>query len=159
ATMSVPDRATIGNMAPEYGATVGFFPVDAETLRYLRQTGRLPDEVEAVERYAKTNMLWRDDPTPDPVYSDVTELDLGTVEPSGAAPKRPQDRIRLADVQRQFREDLRKPYEERGFALDDEAVKRTGKLRMGDVTRDLRHGDVVIAAITSCTNTSNPSVM
>src|SRR5690554_4216168 len=159
ATMSVPDRATIGNMAPEYGATVGFFPVDAETLRYLHQTGRLPDEVEAVERYAKANMLWRDDSTPDPVYSDVIELDLGTVEPSVAGPKRPQDRIRLADVQRQFREDLRKPYEERGFALDDEAVKRTGKLRMGDVTRDLRHGDVVIAAITSCTNTSNPSVM
>src|SRR5690606_4304442 len=158
-TMTVPDRATIGNMAPEYGATVGFFPVDEETLRYLRQTGRLPDEVEAVERYAKANMLWRDDATPDPVYSDVIELDLSTVEPSVAGPKRPQDRIRLADVQRQFQEDLRKPYEQRGFGLDEEALRRTGKLRMGEVEKDLTHGDVVIAAITSCTNTSNPSVM
>jgi aconitate hydratase len=157
--MTVPDRATIGNMAPEYGATVGFFPIDEETLRYLRQTGRLPDEVEAVERYAKANMLWRDDSTPDPVFTDVIELDLSLVEPSVAGPKRPQDRIRLADVQRQFREDLTKPFEERGFALDDAALRRTGRLRMGDVERDLRHGDVVIAAITSCTNTSNPSVM
>ena len=158
-TMTVPDRATLGNMAPEYGATCGFFPTDAETLRYLRQTGRLPDEVEAVERYTRANGLFRDDSSPDPVFSDVVELDLSVVEPSVAGPKRPQDRIRLVDMQRQFHEDLRKPVEERGFALDDEAVKRKGTLATKDGAKDLGHGDLVIAAITSCTNTSNPSVM
>ncbi len=158
-TMTVPDRATIGNMAPEYGATVGFFPIDAETLRYYRQTGRLPDEVEALERYAKANMMFREDSAPEPTYTDTIELDLGSVEPSVAGPKRPQDRIRLADVKTQFEADLRKPFEERGFALSDDALKKTGRLSMGSVNKDLTHGDIVIAAITSCTNTSNPSVM
>src|SRR5690606_4500077 len=158
-SMTVPDRATLGNMAPEYGATVGFFPPDAETLRYLRQTGRLPDEVEAVERYAKVNGLWRDDSTPDPVFTDTIELDLSTVEPSVAGPKRPQDRIRLADMQTEFQSDLVKPIEKRGFALSQEELGNTGTLLIEGEPRELTHGDVVIAAITSCTNTSNPSVM
>ena len=160
AAMTLPDRATIANMAPEYGATMGFFPTDAETLRYLAQTGRLPDEVERVERYAKANGLFRDDATPDPVFQDSIELDLATVLPSLAGPKRPQDRILLSDMQATWRTDLRKPVAQRGFALDDAAVARTGALRLADGGEHrLRHGDVVIAAITSCTNTSNPSVM
>ena len=158
-SMTVPDRATLGNMAPEYGATVGFFPTDAETLRYLRQTGRLPDEIEAVERYTKANGLFREDSTPDPEFSDIVELDLSTVEPSVAGPKRPQDRIRLVDMQKQFHEDLRKPVEERGFALDTAALERTGTMATSEGPKELSHGDLVIAAITSCTNTSNPSVM
>src|SRR5690606_30194664 len=124
-----------------------------------RQTGRLPDEVEALERYAKANMMFREDSAPEPTYTDTIELDLGSVEPSVAGPKRPQDRIRLADVKTQFEADLRKPFEERGFALSDDALKKTGRLSMGSVNKDLTHGDIVIAAITSCTNTSNPSVM
>jgi aconitate hydratase len=158
--MTLPDRATIANMAPEYGATMGFFPTDAETLRYLAQTGRLPDEVERVERYAKANGLFRTDATPDPVFQDSLELDLATVRPSLAGPKRPQDRILLSDMQATWRADLRKPVAERGFALDDAALARTGTLELADGGEHrLRHGDVVIAAITSCTNTSNPSVM
>jgi aconitate hydratase len=158
--MTLPDRATIANMAPEYGATMGFFPTDAETLRYLTQTGRLPDEVERVERYAKANGLFRTDATPDPVFQDVVTLDLATVQPSLAGPKRPQDRILLSDMQATWRADLRKPVAQRGFALDDDAVARTGTLKLADGGEHrLRHGDVVIAAITSCTNTSNPSVM
>jgi aconitate hydratase len=158
-TMTVPDRATIANMAPEYGATMGFFPTDAETLRYLRQTGRLPDEVEAVERYAKAQGLFRTDDTPDPAFQETLELDLSTVRPSLAGPKRPQDRINLADMKRNFREDLRKPLDKRGFALSDAQIEKKAPLRMKDETVELTHGDVVIAAITSCTNTSNPSVM
>jgi aconitate hydratase len=158
--MTLPDRATIANMAPEYGATMGFFPTDAETLRYLTQTGRLPDEVERVERYARANGLFRDDTTPDPVFLETLELDLSTVEPSLAGPKRPQDRILLRDMQTAWRADLRKPVKERGFGLDDAAVERSGAMRLADGSEHrLRHGDVVIAAITSCTNTSNPSVM
>jgi aconitate hydratase len=158
-TMTVPDRATLANMAPEYGATMGFFPIDDETLRYLRQTGRLDDEVELVERYAKANGLFRTDATPDPEFQETLELDLSTVEPSLAGPKRPQDRILLRDMKRTFHEDLRKSYEERGFALDEEALKRTAMVEYKGAKHDLKHGDVVIAAITSCTNTSNPSVM
>ncbi len=159
ATMTVPDRATLGNMAPEYGATVGFFPVDKETLRYMRQTGRMPDEVEALERYCRANGMWHDPADPEPEFSEVLELDLSTVVPSVAGPKRPQDRIELKDMQTQFQEDLRRPVDKRGFALSDEALERTGHLSFRGVEKDLRHGDVVIAAITSCTNTSNPSVM
>ncbi|MBX3139342.1 MAG: aconitate hydratase AcnA [Trueperaceae bacterium] len=159
ATMTVPDRATLGNMAPEYGATVGFFPVDKETLRYMRQTGRMPDEVEALERYCRANGMWHDPADPEPEFSEVLELDLGTVVPSVAGPKRPQDRIELKDMQTQFQEDLRRPVDKRGFALSAEALERTGHLSFRGVEKDLRHGDVVIAAITSCTNTSNPSVM
>ena len=157
--MTVPDRATLANMAPEYGATMGFFPIDAETLRYLRQTGRLSTEVEVVERYARANRLFRSDTTPEPDFAAVLELDLSTVEPALAGPKRPQDRILLRDMKRTFQADLRKPATERGFALEDGALASTGRLTLGGTDYKLRHGDVVIAAITSCTNTSNPSVM
>ncbi|MDZ7801279.1 MAG: aconitate hydratase AcnA [Trueperaceae bacterium] len=157
--MTVPDRATIANMSPEYGATMGYFPVDAETLRYLRQTGRLDDEVEAVERYAKANGMYRSDDTPDPVFEESMELDLGTVEPSLAGPKRPQDRILLRDMKTTFEEDLRKPVEKRGFALDEARLNDTASFEHQGQRHELHHGDVVIAAITSCTNTSNPSVM
>jgi aconitate hydratase len=158
-SMSLPDRATIANMAPEYGATMGFFPVDDETLRYLRQTGRLDDEVEAVERYCKAQGLFRTDDTPDPVFQETLELDLGTVQPSLAGPKRPQDRVLLSDMKRAWREGLKAPPEKRGFGLTDEQLTRTATLRMKGQELTLKHGDVVIAAITSCTNTSNPSVM
>ena len=157
--MTVPDRATIANMAPEYGATMGFFPVDAETLRFLAQTGRLPDEIDAVEAYYRAQGLFRTDDTPDPEFQDVVELDLSSVVPSVAGPKRPQDRIVLNDVGENFREGLRKPIDQRGYALTDEQITSTGTLRTPDGERRLRHGDIVIAAITSCTNTSNPSVM
>ena len=158
-TMSLPDRATIANMAPEYGATMGFFPVDAETLRYLRQTGRLEDEVEAVEAYSKAQGLFRTDDTPDPEFQDMLSLDLSTVQPSLAGPKRPQDRVLLSDMKREWQEGLQKPVEERGFGLTNEQLEKTGTLNMAGQALQLKHGDVVIAAITSCTNTSNPSVM
>ena len=158
-TMSLPDRATIANMAPEYGATMGFFPVDAETLRYLRQTGRLEDEVEAVEAYSQAQGLFRTDDTPDPEFQDMLSLDLSTVQPSLAGPKRPQDRVLLSDMKREWQEGLQKPVEERGFGLTDEQLEETGTLNMAGQALQLKHGDVVIAAITSCTNTSNPSVM
>ena len=158
-SMTLPDRATIANMAPEYGATMGFFPTDAETLRYLRQTGRLPDEVELVERYAKANGLFRTDGTPDPDFQETLELDLSTVMPSLAGPKRPQDRVLLSQMKPVWHEALRAPTKARGFGLDDAALARTAPLQFRGVEHELRHGDVVIAAITSCTNTSNPSVM
>jgi aconitate hydratase len=158
-SMTLPDRATIANMAPEYGATMGFFPVDDETLRYLRQTGRLPDEVDVVERYCKANGLFRSDATPDPVFQETLELDLSTVMPSLAGPKRPQDRILLTDMQRSWRDDLRKPEIERGFGLDEERIGDSVAVSHRGHDVELKHGDVVIAAITSCTNTSNPSVM
>jgi len=158
-SMSLPDRATIANMAPEYGATMGFFPVDAETLRYLRQTGRLEDEVEAVELYSRAQGLFRTDDTPDPEFQETLELDLSTVQPSLAGPKRPQDRVLLTDMKREWREGLQKPVEQRGFGLTGEQLAQTGTLRMKGQEVQLKHGDVVIAAITSCTNTSNPSVM
>ncbi len=162
-SMTLPDRATIANMAPEYGATMGFFPVDAETLRYLEQTGRLPDEVAAVESYCKVQGLFRTDDVPDPEFTDTLELDLSTVEPSLAGPKRPQDRINLRDMKTQWHEDLQKPLEQRGFALSDQQlansissnIERHGQ----EHSFTLKHGDVVLAAITSCTNTSNPSVL
>ncbi len=158
-SMTVPDRATIANMAPDYGATMGFFPIDVETLRYLRQTGRLEDEVDAVERYAKAQGLFRTDATPDPTFLETVELDLSTVRPSLAGPKRPQDRILLGDMKKNFQADLRKPHDQRGFALDERRLAASAPLTLGGETVDLEHGDVVIAAITSCTNTSNPSVM
>jgi aconitate hydratase len=146
-------------MAPEYGATMGFFPVDDETLRYLTQTGRLPDEVEVVEKYYKAQGMFRTDATPDPVFSDSLELDLSQVQPSLAGPKRPQDRVLVADMKKNWQTDIRAPIEKRGFALTEEQLTKTGMLETKNGAVDLKHGDVVIAAITSCTNTSNPSVM
>jgi aconitate hydratase len=159
AGMSLADRATIANMAPEYGATCGFFPVDDETLAYLRRTGRSPAEIELVERYAKEQGLFRTKATPDPVFSDTLELELQTVEPSLAGPKRPHDRVALSAMKSAFQKALVAPVKERGFGL---AAGETGKrvaLELGGSKAELRHGSVVIAAITSCTNTSNPSVM
>lgn len=158
-TMSLPDRATLANMCPEYGATVGFFPVDDETLNYMHRTGRPAELVELTELYAKAQGLFRYDDSPDPIYSEVVELDLGTVEPSLAGPNRPQDRILLSQMQPTFRQALQKPYEERGFNLDESETARTVTLAQNGNKTELGHGSVVIAAITSCTNTSNPSVM
>ncbi len=150
--IGLADRATIANMAPEYGATMGFFPVDDETLRYLARTGRTAEEVDVVERYTKEQGLFRTDDTPQPRFTDTLALDLSTVEPSLAGPKRPQDRIALGQMKGAFEGALRAPVGNSGFGLDDDEVQK----RMNGV---LGHGAVVIAAITSCTNTSNPSVM
>ena len=159
-TMSLPDRATIANMAPEYGATMGFFPVDAETLDFLRRTNRSEADVELVEAYTKAQGLFRTDDTPDPEFEAVLELDLGEVQPSMSGPKRPQDRIVLGDIQREFRESLTRPASPQGFGLKEEALSNTGRYADDEGNElDLKHGDVAIAAITSCTNTSNPSVM
>jgi len=151
--LSLPDRATMANMSPEYGATVGFFPVDDETLRYLRGTGRDPQLVDLVERYCKEQGLFRTDDTPDPVYSDVVELDLSTVEPSVAGPRRPQDRVPLRAMKAEFKRALATVPPEGGTKNIEVKVKLDGS------EARLRHGSVVIAAITSCTNTSNPSVL
>lgn len=158
-TLSLPDRATIANMAPEYGATMGFFPVDNETLNFLRRTGREDSVIELVERYNKEQGLFRDANTPDPVFTDVLELDLSTVEPSMAGPKRPQDRVLLREMKSNFEKTLRASVDQRGFALDENAVARTTTITENETTTQIGHGVVVIAAITSCTNTSNPSVM
>ena len=139
AALPLADRATIGNMSPEFGSTCAIFPIDAETLRYLRFTGRAEEQVELVEAYAREQGLWHDESTPDAIYTQTLELDLATVEPSLAGPRRPQDRIALRDSRVRLLE-----------ALGADAPEHNGSLT---------HGDVVIAAITSCTNTSNPSVM
>ena len=152
-SLALAARATIANMAPEYGATMGFFPVDEETLRYLRFSGREGDLVELVEAYAKEQGLFRTDSTPDPVFSDTLELDLADVEPAIAGPRRPQDRINLSDAKTNWRANLPSLAGEGANLAAVETVTR------GDEAYRLRHGSVVIAAITSCTNTSNPEVM
>ena len=146
-TLSLPDRATIANMAPEYGATIGFFPVDEETLGYLRFSGRDAALVKLVEAYCKEQGLFRTDATPDPVFSDTLELNLADVEPALAGPKRPQDRVPLRQAKASF-----------GKVIPAGETKRVGVRNNGD-SFELAHGSVVIAAITSCTNTSNPSLM
>jgi aconitate hydratase len=158
AEMTLADRATIANMAPEYGATCGFFPVDDETLRYLRRTGRSPD-ADLVERYCKEQGLFRSAASPEPVFSDILELDLASVEPSLAGPKRPHDRVPLSQMKASFRRALTAPVKERGFGLAEAALGRSAAVELRGERGELRHGSVVIAAITSCTNTSNPSVM
>jgi aconitate hydratase len=159
ATMTVADRATIANMAPEYGATMGFFPVDEATLAYYRMTGRSPETVELVERYCKEQGLFFTPDAPVPNFTAHLKLDMSSVTPSMAGPKRPQDRVPLSEMKQSFEASLRAPLADRGFALDDEAMKRTGKVQDNGHTTDITHGAVVIAAITSCTNTSNPMVM
>jgi aconitate hydratase len=149
--MALEDRATIANMAPEYGATCGFFPIDAETLRYLKATGRKPARIALVEKYAKTQGLFRGPRSAEPEFTDSLELDLATVEPSLAGPKRPQDRVPLDRAANEFAEALRGE-----FHKGDEADRRA---EVSGADYSLGHGDVVIAAITSCTNTSNPGVM
>jgi len=150
--LPVADRATIGNMAPEYGATCGFFPVDQRTLDYLRLTGRDEHRIALVEAYCKAQGMWRDTATPDPVFTDVLELDLSTVQPSLAGPKRPQDRVLLKDAAKAFRAELTKSL---GVPANDVDVRAAVLGKNYEIT----HGDVVIAAITSCTNTSNPAVL
>ncbi len=150
--LPLADRATIANMAPEYGATCGFFPVDQVTLDYLRLTGRDTQRIALVEAYCRAQGMWRDASTPDPVFTDTLELDLSTVQPSLAGPKRPQDRVLLKDASSAFRSELTKSL---GVPANDVGTKVKVKGKNYDIT----HGDVVIAAITSCTNTSNPSVM
>ena len=150
-SMSLADRATIGNMAPEYGATCGFFPVDGETLRYLNMSSRAEDRIALVEAYSKAQGMWREDGIEDPVFTDTLELDLGSVVPSMAGPKRPEGRAPLEDIAANFAVALEQEYKKtidlsRRYAVEGEDF-------------DLGHGDVVIAAITSCTNTSNPSVL
>ena len=145
-SLSLADRATIANMAPEYGATAGFFPVDDLTLDYLRLTGRSADQIALVEAYSKEQGLFRTNDSPEPLFSDTIELDLGTVVSSLAGPKRPQDRINLPDMKKSFL-----------ATLGDEP--KTAEIEIDGRTVTLREGSVVIAAITSCTNTSNPSVM
>ena len=157
--MKLADRATIANMAPEYGATMGFFPIDDETLHFLSRTGRTADEVELVERYMKEQGLFRTADAPTPSFTKLLKLDLGTVEPSLAGPKRPQDRVALKNVKKEFEASLTAPIDKRGFALEGDALKRTGTVESNGHSVDITHGAVVIAAITSCTNTSNPSVM
>ena len=156
--LKLADRATLANMGPEYGATMGFFPVDSETLNYLRNTGRPESIVQRVEAYCKAQGLFRTDGMADPVFSDTLELDLSTVEPALAGPKRPQDRVNLSAMQPTWQQTLRAPINERGFELNDEATKTAIPVQGLD-GQTLSHGDVTIAAITSCTNTSNPSVM
>jgi aconitate hydratase len=157
--LSLPDRATVANMAPEYGATIGFFPVDEETLRYLHLTGRSKEQIKLVEAYCKGQGLFRTKDTPAPEFSDVLELDLSSVEPSLAGPKRPQDRVPLSEVKRAFRTSLIKSINERGYELKADDLEGNALLPNNGNSTELRHGSVVIAAITSCTNTSNPSVM
>jgi len=146
-TLSVPDRATIANMAPEYGATMGFFPVDSETLAYLQFTGRAHEQIALVEAYCKEQALFRTDSTADPIFSDKLELDLGTVEPTVAGPKRPQDRVALRNAKSSFTK------------VVEGATPKNIHVRNNGDSFDLSSGAVVIAAITSCTNTSNPSLM
>ncbi|UED67602.1 aconitate hydratase AcnA [Brevibacillus sp. HD3.3A] len=158
--ISLADRATVANMAPEYGATMGFFPVDAETLNYMRQTGREEDLISLVETYTKAQGLFRTDDTPDPVFSETLELDLSTVVPSLAGPKRPQDRVELTAMKESFNNSLRTPIDKGGFGLSEEKIAASAPVAYPNgETATLKTGAVVIAAITSCTNTSNPSVM
>ena len=158
-SLSLADRATMANMAPEYGATIGFFPVDEETLRYLRLTGRPEELVALVEAYCKEQGLFRTDDSPDPEYTDVMELDLSTVESSLAGPKRPQDRICLKDMKSTFKSALSTPVKDRGYELSPEAQIKTATVGTNGSSVEISHGAIVIAALTSCTNTSNPSVM
>ena len=156
--LTLADRATLANMAPEYGATMGFVPVDDETLNYLRGTGRPEALVQRIERYSKEQGLFRRNDTPDPIFTDTLELDLSTVEPALAGPKRPQDRVNLSQMQPKWQKTLRASTKERGFELSGDELESTVPVK-GIESGELKHGSVVIAAITSCTNTSNPSVM
>ncbi len=157
--MSLTDRATIANMAPEYGATMGYFPVDEETLRYMRLTGRPDEVVDRTEAYMRAQGLFHEAGMPEPEYTDTLELDLASVVPSLAGPKRPQDRVALTDMKATFRKALTAPIKDRGYELSGEALSREADFGSNGGSQKMKHGAVVIAAITSCTNTSNPSVL
>ena len=158
-SMSLADRAMIGNMSPENGATITFFPVDEETLRYLRLTARPEKQIDLVEAYCKEQKLFRDEHTPDPEFTDTLELDLDSVVPSLAGPKRPQDRVPLDQMRETFQKALLSPKSERGFALGADELDKKVSFGTNGAKAEMGHGALVIAAITSCTNTSNPSVM
>ncbi|HET7006916.1 MAG TPA: aconitate hydratase AcnA, partial [Candidatus Binatia bacterium] len=151
-SLSLADRATIGNMGPEYGATVGYFPIDDETLRYMTLTGRDPHLIKLVETYAKEQGMFRSDASPDPIFTDTLELDLATVVPSISGPRRPQDRIALTDSKKAFAEAL-------PSLMKTKDPAKTVAVQLNGDKFNLKHGSVVISAITSCTNTSNPSVL
>ena len=155
--LSVPDRATISNMSPEYGATMGFFPIDEVTLKFLRRTGRDENLIQLVERYTKEQGLFLTPDTPEPEYLDILTLNLGDVAPSVAGPKRPQDRIPIPELGLSFRESFTAPTGPQGFGRQEADLGRV--VESSDLSYPLCNGDVAIAAITSCTNTSNPSVM
>ncbi|MDN2566526.1 aconitate hydratase AcnA [Aquibium sp. A9E412] len=157
--LSVPDRATIANMAPEYGATVGYFPIDARTIDYLVQSGREPEHVALVEAYARAAGLFAEPGDAEPEVSETVEIDLSAIGPSIAGPRRPQDRLRLADAKSAFRAALHRSVEDGGFGVPREEGDRTVEVTLDGRTVTLGHGVVPVAAITSCTNTSNPSVM
>lgn len=157
--LTLADRATIANMAPEYGATCGFFPVDERTLEYLRLSGREDDAIAGVEAYARAQGLWYSTDNPEKSYTDTLELDLSTVQPALAGPKRPQDRVDLSSMKQHFKESLTTELGHHGHGLSKEQLSNGAIVERNGQTYDLNHGDVVIAAITSCTNTSNPGVM
>jgi aconitate hydratase len=157
ANLPLADRATIANMAPEYGSTCGIFPIDEETIRYLELSGRSKERIDLVTAYAKHQGMWRNQGQKDAEYTDVLELDLGTVEPSLAGPRRPQDRVSLKTAKSVYETNAKKSSEER--AVKTPAAKGTASVTLDGKTFELKDGAVLIAAITSCTNTSNPSVM
>ena len=157
ANLPLADRATIANMAPEYGSTCGIFPIDGETIRYLELSGRPSERIELVTAYARTQGLWRNQGEQPAVYTDVLELDLGQVEPSLAGPRRPQDRVPLKSAKNVYSLNLKKSAEERG--AKSSGVKGSASVSLDGQSFELKDGAVLIAAITSCTNTSNPSVM
>ena len=158
-SLSVPDRATIANMAPEYGATCAFFPIDAQTIAYLSASGRSEDHVTRVESYARANGLWAEANEPLPEVSEMVEIDLSRIVPSVAGPKRPQDRVPLDQILSSFHKALTAPVGAHGFGIAETCLDATAEVEIDGQPFTLRHGSLTIAAITSCTNTSNPSVM
>jgi len=157
AALTVPERATLANMAPEYGATVGYFPIDANTIDYLRQSGRDEADVAHVESYVRAAGLFVDGDSPEAEYSEVLEIDLARIAPCVAGPKRPQDRVPLMEIKQEFREALTRPVTDGGFGLA--VQERAAEATVEGIAQPARHGTIAIAAITSCTNTSNPAVM
>jgi len=157
--LSIADRATVSNMCPEYGATVGFFPVDKQSLEYLKQTAREDSKISRVEEYLRKVKLFKEYTGPDPEYSQVVELDLSTIVPSLSGPKRPHDRVAVSDMKVDFQACLSNPVGFKGFGLPDSSLSSSVDFTYNGQTYSLSHGSVVISAITSCTNTSNPTVM
>jgi aconitate hydratase len=161
-SLSISDRATISNMAPEYGATIGYFPIDSRTLDYLRLTGRDESKITEIEQYLREQDMFvkHDKSQEDPVYTgEIMELDLGSVQPSLSGPKRPHDRVNMSDMKKDFTACLTNKVGFKGYQLAPEATKNTAKFKFDGKDYEIKHGSVVIAAITSCTNTSNPDVM
>ena len=159
ASLTVADRTMIANMSPEHGATLGFFPVDAQTLAYLRQTGRSEEQVALIEAYTRSQHLFRDEGLPDPVFTDVLELDLGSVEPSLAGPRRPHERAPMTQMKKIFHDSAVKAKSDGGFGINPGDLDKTAVVCKRETQVSLTHGSVVLAAITSCTNTSDPFVM